>query len=90
MSLSKLQELLGSLPSMGVSRVLLGVAGVAAGAAILCNLPTNPFVPSPQKATLPYLSGIKLKTIEDKPRQFQAKELWEKGGAVIMAVRRPG
>lgn len=25
-----------------------------------------------------------------EPRTFKAKELWEKNGAVIMAVRRPG
>lgn len=74
----------------GVSKVLLSLAGLGAGMAILCNLPVNPFVPNPKPATLAYLADTTLTTLGDNPRQFKASELWEKTGAVIMAVRRPG
>ncbi|GFO33242.1 redox-regulatory protein fam213a [Plakobranchus ocellatus] len=70
----------------------LGLAGAAAvaGFAVLCNLPTNPFMTVPQKATLEYLSSVKLRTFGNEPKEFLASELWESNGAVIMAVRRPG
>ncbi|KAK7112602.1 peroxiredoxin-like 2A [Littorina saxatilis] len=74
----------------GLSKTLFGLAGVAASFAILCNLPVNPFVPAPKPASLAYLSETTLTKLDDPPRQFKAKELWEKTGAVIMAVRRPG
>jgi len=80
-----------SAPSMG-TWASLGVAGAAAvaGAAILCNLPTNPFVKAPQKATLDYLSGAELRGFGEGKEAFKAPELWRENGAVIMAVRRPG
>lgn len=50
-----------------------GAAGVAAvaGVAILCNLPMNPFVKSPQEATLSYLSKGQLETLDGTKRKFQ-------------------
>ncbi|CAG5130336.1 unnamed protein product, partial [Candidula unifasciata] len=66
---------------------LVGAVGAAAvaGVAVLCNLPSNPFVKSPENATLDYLSNARLQTFDSEPREFQASELWEKNGAVIMA-----
>uniref|UniRef100_A0A8C6EFH3 Peroxiredoxin-like 2A n=1 Tax=Microcebus murinus TaxID=30608 RepID=A0A8C6EFH3_MICMU len=64
----------------------------ALGAAALALLPANTdvFLSKLQKAALEYLEDIDLKTLEKEPRTFKAKELWEKNGAVIMAVLRPG
>lgn len=43
------------------------------------------------KATLPYLAGIELETIDEQKEKFKADRLWSRdGGAVIMVVRRPG
>lgn len=75
---------------MGGSTVLKVLGGVALGVAVMCNLPVNPFVTSPQPATLQFLASADLQTIEDNPRKFKANELWEHTGAVIMVVRRPG
>ncbi|XP_076440496.1 peroxiredoxin-like 2A [Babylonia areolata] len=74
----------------GISKTLLGLAGVAVGMGLLCNLPVNPFVPAPLPASLAYLADTQLTTLDEKPYQFKASQLWEKNGAVIMAVRRPG
>jgi len=67
---------------------LKGLAGLAVGAAILCNLPARLWLPA-EKATLKYLSETLLQTV-DGSRSFKASELWQQKGAVIMAVRRPG
>lgn len=74
---------------MGISRVLLGFAGLTAGIAVIGNLPVTWFM-SAEKATLKYLEKSRLQTIESSPKKFNAKELWKDNGAVIMAVRRPG
>ena len=52
--------------------VTIGAMGAAAvaGFAILCNLPNNPFVKAPQRATLEYLAGTKLLTLETHPREM--------------------
>uniref|UniRef100_A0A2K6CTB7 Peroxiredoxin-like 2A n=1 Tax=Macaca nemestrina TaxID=9545 RepID=A0A2K6CTB7_MACNE len=50
---------------------------------------TDVFLSKPQKAALEYLQDIDLKTLEKEPRTLKAKELWEKNGDVIMAMRRP-
>ncbi|KAK6170616.1 hypothetical protein SNE40_018971 [Patella caerulea] len=77
---------------MGISNLLTGIAVLVAGIAVVCNLPPsyNPLMTAAQKATLKYLADAKLQTIESNPKQFLGKDLWEKKGAVIMAVRRPG
>lgn len=72
-----------------LSRFFLGAAGVAAGAALICNI--SPWlVAKPQLATLDYLSAAKLQTLDGQKTNFSAKELWKTNGAVVMAVRRPG
>ncbi|XP_046290070.1 peroxiredoxin-like 2A [Marmota monax] len=73
---------------MGMWSIGAGALGAAALALFLAN--TDMFLSKPKKAALEYLEDIDLKTLEKEPRTFKAKELWEKSGAVIMAVRRPG
>lgn len=77
-----------SLFTMGMWSIGVGALGAAALALFLAN--TDVFLPKSQKAALEYLEDTDLKTLEKEPRTFKAKELWEKNGAVIMAVRRPG
>uniref|UniRef100_G1RIH0 Peroxiredoxin-like 2A n=1 Tax=Nomascus leucogenys TaxID=61853 RepID=G1RIH0_NOMLE len=74
--------------TMGMWSIGAGALGAAALALLLAN--TDVFLSKPQKAALEYLEDIELKTLEKEPRTLKAKELWEKNGAVIMAVRRPG
>ncbi|XP_003466137.1 peroxiredoxin-like 2A [Cavia porcellus] len=74
--------------AMGVWSIGAGALGAAALALLLAN--TDVFLSKSQEATLEYLEDVDLKTLEKEPRTFKAKELWEKNGAVIMAVRRPG
>lgn len=74
--------------TMGMWSIGAGALGAAALALLLAN--TDVFLSKPQKAALEYLEDIDLKTLEKEPRTLKAKELWEKNGAVIMAVRRPG
>nr|XP_006064824.1 redox-regulatory protein FAM213A isoform X2 [Bubalus bubalis] len=74
--------------SMGMWSIGAGAVGVAALALLLAN--TDMFLAKPQKAALEYLEDIDLKTLEKDAVTFKAKALWEKNGAVIMAVRRPG
>lgn len=68
----------------------LGALGAAAAGIMVAN--TDWFLSKPEKATLEYLQNAELKCIEGEmdPRPFKAGELWQKTGAVIMAVRRPG
>ncbi|CAH2321364.1 redox-regulatory FAM213A [Pelobates cultripes] len=72
--------------------ITMGFWSFGIGAAVVGILIANTdyFLSKTDKATLEYLEQIELKTIGDEPRTFKAKELWEKNGAVIMAVRRPG
>lgn len=51
---------------------------------------TDIFLTAPLKATLEHLEETELKTLKGEQKTFKAKALWEKSGAVIMAVRRPG
>lgn len=74
--------------SMGLWSISIGALGAAVAGIILAN--TNYFLAKTEKATLDYLGDADLKTISDESRSFKAKELWERNGAVIMAVRRPG
>jgi len=69
--------------------LLQGVAGLVAAVAVFCNLPVSWWLPY-EKATLKYLEDIELTTLDDKKKKFMASDLWKTGGAVIMAVRRPG
>jgi len=76
---------MGALASIGV----VGAVTVA-GVAILCNMPTNPFVKKPEKATIEYLEQSDLEVIGGERTSFKASDLWKENGAVIFAVRRPG
>lgn len=69
--------------------LLLGAAGAAAGAVLMCNMSAW-LIPAPQLATMEYLARAKLQTLDGSKRNFSASELWKDRGAVIMAVRRPG
>lgn len=74
--------------SMGLWSISIGALGAAVAGIILAN--TDYFLAKTEKATLEYLGDADLQTISDESRTFKAKELWERNGAVIMAVRRPG
>ncbi|XP_053305855.1 peroxiredoxin-like 2A [Spea bombifrons] len=74
--------------TMGLWSISIGALGAAVAGIILAN--TDYFLTKTEEATLEYLAKIDLKTFSDEPKSFKAKELWEKNGAVIMAVRRPG
>lgn len=74
---------------MAISKALLSIAGLTAGAAILINLPTS-LIMSSEKATVQYLQMAKLQTIDSAKQNFSASDLWKDNGVVIMAVRRPG
>lgn len=52
-----------------LSRFFLGAAGVAAGAALICNI--SPWlVAKPQLASLDYLSAAKLQTLDGQKTNF--------------------
>ncbi|XP_040176647.1 peroxiredoxin-like 2A [Rana temporaria] len=74
--------------SMGLWSFSIGALGAAVAGIILAN--TDYFLSKTEKASLEYLGNADLQTISDESRTFKAKELWERNGAVIMAVRRPG
>uniref|UniRef100_A0A3B3HEJ8 Uncharacterized protein n=2 Tax=Oryzias latipes TaxID=8090 RepID=A0A3B3HEJ8_ORYLA len=70
-----------------VGDAVAAVGGLIAG---VLNYMTDMFLSAPLKATLNHLEDTELKTLTGEIKTFKAKCLWEKAGAVIMAVRRPG
>lgn len=74
------------------------VLGIIANsvAAVVClftavmNFFTDMFLTAPLKATLKHLEDTQLKTLKGETRLVKAQCLWERSGAVILAVRRPG
>ncbi|KAM3913610.1 peroxiredoxin-like 2A isoform 1-T2 [Leptodactylus fuscus] len=74
--------------TMGLWSISIGALGAAVAGIILAN--TDYFLPTTEKATLEYLEETDLKSVSDESRTVKAKDLWERNGAVIMAVRRPG
>lgn len=65
--------------------------GVITVAVLLLN--TDLFLTKPQPASLDTLANAELRTTtggDAEEKSFKAFTLWEKTGAVIMAVRRPG
>ena len=50
--------------------LLKGLAGLAVGAAIVCNLPTRLWMPA-ERATLQYLADASLQTVDESHRQFK-------------------
>lgn len=73
--LSQLFAIVSSVRMGGVSKALMGLAAVAVGMALLCNLPDNPFVPAPKPASLDYLAETTLSTMDKKPRKFKVRLL---------------
>uniref|UniRef100_A0A672S3D5 Peroxiredoxin-like 2A n=1 Tax=Sinocyclocheilus grahami TaxID=75366 RepID=A0A672S3D5_SINGR len=73
---------------MGMWSLGLGAVGAAIAGLILAN--TDFLLTKPAPASVAYLGNADLKTINSDERALKAKTLWEKSGAVIMAVRRPG
>jgi hypothetical protein len=49
------------------------LAGVTAGAAVICNLPTSWWMPA-EKATLSYLSQTTLQTLDETKTKFQVHQ----------------
>uniref|UniRef100_G3NGZ8 Peroxiredoxin-like 2A n=1 Tax=Gasterosteus aculeatus TaxID=69293 RepID=G3NGZ8_GASAC len=71
-----------------------GIIGsaVAAGCGLFAatmNFFTDMFLTPPLKATLRSLEEAELKTLKGETQIVTARSLWERSGAVIMAVRRP-
>ena len=58
--------------SMALSKVVLGVAGVVAGAAVITNLPAAWFM-TVEKVTLAYLKNAKLRTLDKAPRDVKVR-----------------
>jgi len=59
---------------MAISGWLKALAGVAVGAALLWNLPTQLWM-SMEKATLQYLADTSLQTVDESQRQFKVSLL---------------
>ncbi|MBN3321879.1 F213A protein, partial [Atractosteus spatula] len=78
----------GELLSMGMWSVGLGALGAAIAGILLAN--TDLLLTKPAQASLDYLEDTDLKTLGEDEVTFKAKTLWDRTGAVIMAVRRPG
>lgn len=78
----------GETLAMGMWSLGLGAVGAAIAGLILAN--TDFLLTKPAPATVEYLGNADLKTIDSDERTLKAKILWERSGAVIMAVRRPG
>ncbi|OCT59757.1 peroxiredoxin-like 2A [Xenopus laevis] len=81
-------DLSDQLITMGLWSISIGAFGAAVAGILFAN--TDFFLSQTEKATIEYLEETELKTIGEEPRSFKAKDLWERTGAVIMAVRRPG
>lgn len=67
---------------------ILGAGGIAAVAGIFAV--NWDWYKNSARPDLAYLSAIRLKALDGSGREVLASELWEKSGAVIMVVRRPG
>lgn len=67
---------------------ILGAGGIAAVAGIFAA--NWDWYKNSARPDLTYLSAIRLKALDGSGREVLASELWEKSGAVIMVVRRPG
>lgn len=78
----------GEIIGMAMWSLGLGAVGAAIAGIILAN--TDYLLTKPAPATLEYLENVDLRSIDDDEKTLKAKSLWEKSGAVIMAVRRPG
>lgn len=66
------------------------VAAVGGLVIAVMNFFTDIFLAPPLKATLKRLEEAELKTLTGETWTLKAGCLWERSGAVVMAVRRPG
>uniref|UniRef100_A0A3Q0SZR4 Peroxiredoxin-like 2A n=1 Tax=Amphilophus citrinellus TaxID=61819 RepID=A0A3Q0SZR4_AMPCI len=73
---------------MGMWAVGLGAVGAALTGIFLAN--TDLCLSKAANATLQYLEDTDLRSTTGDDKVIKAKSLWEKNGAVVMAVRRPG
>uniref|UniRef100_A0A667XRT4 Uncharacterized protein n=3 Tax=Myripristis murdjan TaxID=586833 RepID=A0A667XRT4_9TELE len=78
----------GELFGMGMWSLGLGAVGAALAGIFLAN--TDLCLPKAAQASLDYLEDADLRSTVDDDKVIKAKSLWEKNGAVVMAVRRPG
>lgn len=73
---------------MGMWSLGLGAVGAALAGIFLAN--TDLCLSKAAKASLEYLADADLRSTVDDEKVIKAQGLWEKNGAVVMAVRRPG
>uniref|UniRef100_A0A673BKE3 Uncharacterized protein n=2 Tax=Sphaeramia orbicularis TaxID=375764 RepID=A0A673BKE3_9TELE len=73
---------------MGMWSLGLGAVGAALAGIFLAN--TDLCLSKAAKASLEYLADADLRSTVDDEKVIKAQSLWEKNGAVVMAVRRPG
>uniref|UniRef100_A0A3Q2D0C0 Uncharacterized protein n=3 Tax=Cyprinodon variegatus TaxID=28743 RepID=A0A3Q2D0C0_CYPVA len=73
---------------MGMWSLGIGAVGAALAGIFLAN--TDMCLPKGENATLEHLEDADLRSTTDDSKVIKAKSLWEKNGAVVMAVRRPG
>ena len=66
----------------------LGAGGIAAVTSIIVS--NWDWYKNSARPDLAYLSAIKLKALDGTGKEVLASDLWEKSGAVIMVIRRPG
>lgn len=78
----------GELLGMGMWSLGLGAVGAALAGIFLAN--TDLCLPKGANASLEHLEDADLRSTTDDAKIIKAKNLWEKNGAVVMAVRRPG
>lgn len=78
----------GELLEMGMWSLGLGAVGAAIAGILLAN--TDLCLPKVAKASVDYLAEADLLSITEEGKVVKAGTLWEKSGAVVMAVRRPG
>lgn len=78
----------GDLLGMGMWSLGLGAIGAALAGIFLAN--TDFCLPKSANASLEHLADADLRSTVNGDEVIKAKSLWERNGAVIMAVRRPG
>uniref|UniRef100_A0A3P9J555 Uncharacterized protein n=1 Tax=Oryzias latipes TaxID=8090 RepID=A0A3P9J555_ORYLA len=86
--LSLVSGLEGDLSAMGMWSLGLGAVGAALAGIFLAN--TDLCLPKAANASLEFLEEADLRCTLDHTKVIKAKSLWDKNGAVVMAVRRPG
>lgn len=78
----------GDLFGMGMWSLGLGAVGAALAGIFLAN--TDLCLPKAAMASLEHIGDADLNSTIDDGKVIKAKSLWERNGAVVMAVRRPG